>query len=75
MPIESSELEMLLKSGFPDADVTVLDMAGDKDHYQVKITAAAFAGKSRVMQHKMVYEALGAKRSDIHALSIITATK
>jgi BolA protein len=38
----------------------------------VRITAAAFAGKSPIERHRMVYAALGdAMRNDvIHALSI-----
>lgn len=41
-------------------------------HFRVRITAAAFAGKSPIERHRMVYAALGdAMRNDvIHALSI-----
>lgn len=41
-------------------------------HFRVRITAAAFAGKSPIERHRMVYAALGdVMRNDvIHALSI-----
>jgi BolA protein len=43
-------------------------------HFQVTIVSAAFAGKSLVERHRMVYDALGAAmRDDIHALVIRAA--
>lgn len=40
-------------------------------HFQVTIVSAAFAGKSLVERHRMVYDALGAAmRDEIHALVI-----
>ena len=40
-------------------------------HFNVSITAAAFAGKTPIQRHRMVYEALGTMMDhDIHALSI-----
>ena len=48
--------------------------AGARDgrgHYSVAIVSAAFAGKSAVARHRMVYAALGdMMRADIHALAI-----
>lgn len=40
-------------------------------HFTVTIVSAAFAGKSLVERHRMVYDALGAAmRDEIHALVI-----
>jgi BolA protein len=40
-------------------------------HYRLLIVSAAFAGKSTVMRHRMIYEALGEMmRKEVHALSI-----
>jgi len=40
-------------------------------HFNVQIVSSAFAGKSLIQRHRLVYEALGdAMQSDIHALSI-----
>jgi len=45
--------------------------ATGRGHFTVEIVAAAFAGKSPVARHRMVYEALGAlMETDIHAVSI-----
>jgi BolA protein len=51
--------------------------AGARDegesHFQVAITAAAFAGKSRVARQRLVYGLLAAElETDIHALSLTT---
>lgn len=40
-------------------------------HFNVNIVSAAFAGKSLIERHRMVYGALGdAMQQEIHALSI-----
>ncbi|HRO04445.1 MAG TPA: BolA/IbaG family iron-sulfur metabolism protein [Terricaulis sp.] len=72
MPVE--ELEALLREAFPDAEITIEDLAGDGDHYRARIRAAAFAGKSRVAQHQLVYAALkGRMGGQLHALALDTA--
>jgi len=44
-------------------------------HFEVHITASAFAGKSLLERHRLVYEALGdMMQTDIHALSIKAST-
>ena len=52
--------------------------AGARDgggHYRLLIVAEAFAGKSIVKRHRMVFDALGElMRSRIHALSIQAMT-
>ncbi|MDD3021139.1 MAG: BolA family transcriptional regulator [Alphaproteobacteria bacterium] len=74
MAISSQEVIALIKIGIPDATVTITDMAGDGDHYRADIVSPSFAGKSRVQQHQMVYDALGSKMgSELHALSIKTS--
>lgn len=61
MPMSRNELEAHLKEAFPDADLELVDLAGDNDHWKAVIATAAFAGKSRVAQHQMVYAALKGK--------------
>jgi BolA family transcriptional regulator, general stress-responsive regulator len=44
---------------------------GGESHFRVRITAAAFRGKSRVQTHRMVYDALkGEIAEGVHALAI-----
>ena len=74
MAMPAAEIEALIKAAFPDATVEIRDLAGDGDHYQALITSAAFAGLSRVRQHKLVYEALGGRMGgELHALQLTTA--
>lgn len=75
MPIAAHELEQRVKAAFPDAEIALKDTAGDADHYDLTITSAAFRGKSRVEQHRMVYSALGdIVGTTLHALAVTTRT-
>lgn len=52
-----------------------LQVAGDGQHFEALIVSTAFAGKSRVQRHQIVYAVLGDRmRSEIHALSMKTLT-
>jgi BolA protein len=48
--------------------------AGARDgggHYQLTIVSPVFAGASRIMRHRMIYDALGdLMRREVHALAI-----
>ena len=57
----------------PDCSVSVY--SEDNVHYEAVIVSRAFAGKSSVKRHQMVYGALGDRIGGaIHALSIKTLT-
>jgi len=58
MAMAVTEIEKLIKEGFPDAQVSIQDLAGDGDHYAATVVSEAFRGKTRVQQHQMVYDAL-----------------
>lgn len=74
MAMTASEIESLIKAKLPDAEVTITDLAGDGDHYSANVVSAAFAGKNRVQQHQMVYEALkGSMDARLHALALQTS--
>ena len=76
MAMRAEELESLLRAAFADADIRIEDLAGDGDHYKAIIRTAAFAGKSRVAQHQMVYAALqGRMGGELHALALDTGPK
>ncbi|WP_135210785.1 BolA/IbaG family iron-sulfur metabolism protein [Vitreimonas flagellata] len=76
MAMAADELEGLLREAFADAEITIEDLAGDGDHYRAIIRSSAFAGKSRVAQHQMVYAALkGRMGGALHALALDTAAK
>jgi stress-induced morphogen len=73
MAMPAAEIEALIQTALPDAQVTITDLAGDGDHYAAHVVSATFAGKSRVAQHKLVYEALGGRMGGVlHALQLTT---
>lgn len=73
MPMDASEIETRITTAFPDAKVIMVDLAGDGDHWAARVTSAAFIGKSRIQQHKMVYAAIGEQMGgDLHALALQT---
>ena len=75
MPMDSHEIERLIKEAIPDATVEIRDLAGDGDHYAATVVADSFRGKSRVQQHQMVYAALkGSMGGALHALALQTNT-
>ena len=75
MPMDIETLRNLIIEGIPDSEVRIEDLRGDGDHYAAYIVSPAFEGKSRVQQHKMVFDALGDKMgTDLHALAIQTST-
>jgi len=74
MAMAAAEIEQLIKDGIPGAQVTIEDLRGDGDHYAAYVIAEAFAGKSRVQQHQMVYQALqGRMGGELHALALQTS--
>jgi stress-induced morphogen len=74
MPMKAKEIEGLIRARFPDAEVTIRDLAGDGDHYAAHVVTSEFKGKSRVQQHKMVYDALDGRMGGVlHALALTTA--
>ena len=74
MPMDRGEIERLIKDALPDAQVTIEDLAGDGDHYAAHVVSQAFAGKTPVAQHKLVYGALeGRMGGELHALELRTS--
>ena len=74
MAMESADIERLIKQALPDAQVIIVDLAGDGDHYAARVKSEAFRGKTRVQQHQMVYAALqGEMGGALHALALETA--
>ncbi len=73
MPMPAQELDQRLKSAFPNAEITVTDLAGDGDHYRARIVSAAFTGLSRVRRHQLVNKALAdVLGGTLHALALET---
>jgi len=74
MGMKGDEIERMIKDAFPDAEVTMTDLAGDDNHWSAVVVSNAFKGKSRVQQHQMVYQALqGRVGNELHALALQTS--
>jgi stress-induced morphogen len=75
MPMAANAIEDLIRAGIPDARIEIIDLAGDGDHYEARVTAASFRGLPLVKQHKLVYDALGGRMGgELHALKLKTIT-
>ena len=73
MPLEKKIIEELIKSSIPDAKVIIEDLRGDGDHYSATVISKTFDGKSKIEQHKMVYNSLEGKiGKELHALMLKT---
>ena len=73
MAMDLNEIENLIKETLTDAKIEIQDLAGDGNHYSATITSAQFSGKSKIEQHKMVYNSLKGKMgNELHALAIKT---
>ncbi len=78
----ADRITLKLTEAFSPDDLKVVDeshlhkghaghRAGGESHFRVKITAAAFRGKTRVAAHRMIYETLAGEIADgVHALAI-----
>lgn len=74
--VSPEQVEVMIKSGLPDAQVKVEDLTGGGDHYQVTVVSSQFEGRSLVQQHQLVYGAVREAMSSeaIHALALKTYT-
>ncbi len=72
----ADELKARIEAGIPDSQASVQDLTGGGDHFRAEVVSPAFAGLSRIEQHKLVYAVFGAEiGGPIHALSLKTSTE
>lgn len=70
--VTTESIESSIRAGLACERVEVI---GDGQHFQALVVSAAFAGKSRVQRHQLVYAAMGERmREEVHALSMKTLT-
>ncbi|WP_372841357.1 BolA/IbaG family iron-sulfur metabolism protein [Phaeovulum sp.] len=76
MAIEARDIENLIRAQFPQARITITDMAGDGKHWAAEVIDASFVGMNRVQQQRAVMAALkGAMEgpsAPLHALALTT---
>ena len=67
------EIETLIKESLPDAIINIDDLRGDGNHYSATVISKKFKGKSKIEQHKIVYNSLKGKMGkELHALMLKT---
>jgi len=70
--VTPESIESSIRAGLACERVEVI---GDGQHFQALVVSPAFAGKSRIQRHQLVYAALGERmREEVHALSMKTLT-
>jgi stress-induced morphogen len=71
--VDPAEIQERIEAGLPDAQAAV---TGDGRHFRAEVVSPAFAGLTRIQQHKLVYDIFGAELGGrIHALSLKTTTE
>ena len=76
MTMTKDEIQTLIQSSISNASVIIEDLRGDDNHYSATIVSKSFLGKSKIEQHKMVYDSLKGKMgNELHALMIKTKTE
>jgi stress-induced morphogen len=71
----AEDIKTRIEASIPGAEAEVEDYTGGGDHFRATVTAEEFAGRSRIEQHRLVYEVFGAEIGGaIHALSLKTQT-
>ena len=74
--MKKEEIIRLIKESIPDAIVNIDELKEDGDHYSATIISKTFIGKTRIEQHKIVYDSLKGKMgNELHALMLKTKTE
>jgi stress-induced morphogen len=69
----AEEIKQRIEAAIEGAKADVEDYTGGGDHFRASVTSPAFAGRSRIEQHKLVYGIFGEEIGGaIHALSLKT---
>ena len=76
MAMQAQDIENLIRAGFPQARITITDLAGDGNHWAAEVIDASFKGMNRVQQQRAVYATLKGKmdgaNGELHALALTT---
>lgn len=76
MAITQKQLLSRVQKDFPEAEIEIVDLAGDGDHYELRIKCERFNNLSKVAQHQLVYKSLeGCVGTTLHALALKTEPK
>ena len=69
----AEQIKHRIEASIPGSHADVEDYTGGGDHFRATVTSDAFAGRSRIDQHRLVYDVLADEIGGaIHALSLKT---
>ena len=76
MAMQANEIENMIREQFPNASITITDLAGDGNHYSAEVIDESFKNMNRVQQQRAVYAALKGKmdgsNGELHTLALTT---
>ena len=76
MAMEAHDIETLIRASFPQARITITDLAGDGNHWAAEVIDESFRGMNRVQQQRAVYASLKGRMDGpsgaLHALALTT---
>lgn len=71
--ITPQEIEKIILTAMPEAEVKASDMTGTSDHFEIHVSSKKFQGLSLIEQHKKVFSILEREMEDrIHAVKLKT---
>ena len=72
--LDPKMLAQRIQAALPGAQVEIQDTTGTGDHFEARVVSPAFAGKTLVEQHQLVYAPLQdlLKTGELHALALKT---
>ncbi len=76
MAMKGEDIAAMIKEALPGAEVEMIDLAGDNNHWKAVVVSPEFEGLNRLKQHQLVYAALKGKMDgadgELHALALET---
>jgi stress-induced morphogen len=65
-----------LRAAMPDADVSIVDRTGTRDHFSIRVVSSAFQNKNLLDRNRLIYQALREPMADgrIHAMELRAQT-
>jgi stress-induced morphogen len=69
-----SSIKKIIQQAFPDSQIEITDTQGNGYHLEIQVISPVFSGKTRVIQHQMVYKVLKDHIDDgtLHAVTVKT---
>jgi stress-induced morphogen len=69
--MKAEDIAAKIRGALPDAKVELKDLTGTADHWEATIVSEAFAGKTLIQRHRLVFAALEEEmKGPIHALTL-----